>query len=1086
MSKVKPEPDLPDLGRTGVLKYWPQRWRWKISIVLALVLMIVAGIAWYNREQIAGDLIDDTLRQNGLDATYEIESIGTRRQVITNLVIGDPMLPDFTAERVSLDISYTYGPPEIGQVEVVGARLFGTLNDAKLSFGSLDPLLFAESEEPAGLPAIDLKLVDGRAQVVSDFGVIGAKLEGKGRLDDGFQGKLAATAPGIGLEGCSAKLATLFGDLTSSDGSLRFDGPVRMREAICTGNRVAETDINADLTLARDFGSIEGDLVFSASSLAGAGLTLSGLRGNSDIAWAFGGELSVRHELEGQDLSANFARVERLTAKGTLRSWDGFERTEWTSRLTGQGLDVGRLLDGSALAQARQAAGGTLVGSLLTKLETGFVKATKGSEFAADVSVRTSGDGFRAVVPEGRIKGANGETLLALSRLNYNSSSEGRAEGLAGSVLTGGSGLPRINARISQADAGETVLKMTMAQYSDGADSVAVPRFEARRDRLGRVRLTGMVQAQGAIPGGSVRGLELPIEGNWSQSLGLALGTRCLDAKFASLEAYNFTLGDQSLRLCPTDEGTMVRYADSLKVAAKLEYARLRGKLGESAVNLTASGASLRYPGGFALEDAEASIGARDNELRIAALSIEGSFEDRLGGEFAGGMAGLDAVPLDLSDLTGSWSYEEGVLNIGEATFTLTDRVDPSSGVAARFEPLVGKRASLTLANGMISAQSSLVHPWSARKVADLEIRHELESAVGSAQIVVPGIRFDTGLQPEDLTRLTSGLIALAQGTIEGSGEIDWGPDEVTSSGLFSTESFDFAAAFGPVEGVKGTIEFTDLLGLTTAPDQVATIATVNPGIEALGGRVVYSIDQGTIITVNDGRWPFMGGELILRPVTLDYGGGQGQSYIFELVGLDAATFVSQMELTNLGATGKFDGTIPIIFDRQGNGTIQGGLLISRPPGGNVSYVGELSYEDLGTMANYAFQTLRSLDYNQMSIELNGNLAGEIVTNFNIDGVRQGEGASQNFITRQLAELPIRFKVNVRSENFYQLTQVVRGFFDPSIFDREDARQQLGIGVFQPIDEPTPPPEPSGAPTPGEAERRNEPLVQPSESDEEL
>jgi hypothetical protein len=151
---------------------------------------------------------------------------------------------------------------------------------------------------------------------------------------------------------------------------------------------------------------------------------------------------------------------------------------------------------------------------------------------------------------------------------------------------------------------------------------------------------------------------------------------------------------------------------------------------------------------------------------------------------------------------------------------------------------------------------------------------------------------------------------------------------------------------------------------------------------------------------------------------------------VFEIIGLDAATFVAQMELTNLGATGVFDGTVPIVFDKDGNGRIEGGLLLSRAPGGNVAYIGELTYEDLGTMGNYAFEALRSLDYNQMSVGLNGSIAGEIITNFQFDGVQQGAGTSQNFVTRRLAKLPIRFKINVRSENFYEMAMMVRSFWD--------------------------------------------------------
>jgi hypothetical protein len=169
---------------------------------------------------------------------------------------------------------------------------------------------------------------------------------------------------------------------------------------------------------------------------------------------------------------------------------------------------------------------------------------------------------------------------------------------------------------------------------------------------------------------------------------------------------------------------------------------------------------------------------------------------------------------------------------------------------------------------------------------------------------------------------------------------------------------------------------------------------------------------------------------------------------------------------SNLSATGIFDGTVPIIFDKDGNGRIEGGVLVAREGGGNIAYIGELTYEDLGTMGNYAFSALRSLDYNQMRVGLGGDLGGEIVTNFDFDGVRQGAGTSQNFVTRRLAKLPIRFKVNVRSENFYELATMVRSFWDP-----EFVRKPEDLGLFRqdngrlvPTAKPVQPPESEGPP----------------------
>ena len=55
-------------------------------------------------------------------------------------------------------------------------------------------------------------------------------------------------------------------------------------------------------------------------------------------------------------------------------------------------------------------------------------------------------------------------------------------------------------------------------------------------------------------------------------------------------------------------------------------------------------------------------------------------------------------------------------------------------------------------------------------------------------------------------------------------------------AGRFGTSGLDLAAAFGPVTGVKGDILFTDLLALASAPDQVATVASINPGVPVTDG----------------------------------------------------------------------------------------------------------------------------------------------------------------------------------------------------------------------------------------------------------
>ena len=66
-----------------------------------------------------------------------------------------------------------------------------------------------------------------------------------------------------------------------------------------------------------------------------------------------------------------------------------------------------------------------------------------------------------------------------------------------------------------------------------------------------------------------------------------------------------------------------------------------------------------------------------------------------------------------------------------------------------------------------------------------------------------------------------------------------------------------------------------------------------------------------------------------------------------------------------------------------------------------------------------------------MTIAMNGSLTGEIVTNVNIEQVKQGKGARRNIVTRALASLPIQFRINVRAP-FYQLITSFKSLRDPA------------------------------------------------------
>ena len=359
----------------------------------------------------------------------------------------------------------------------------------------------------------------------------------------------------------------------------------------------------------------------------------------------------------------------------------------------------------------------------------------------------------------------------------------------------------------------------------------------------------------------------------------------------------------------------------------------------------------------------------------------------------------------------------------------------------ARFNPLRSTDFALRIRGNDVRGAGTLNEPQSGVQVTDVALRHDISRGVGSADLDVANLRFaPEGLQPERLTRLTLGVVADVDATLAGRGRIDWAPSAVTSTGRFRIQAASFAAPFGPVTGLATELEFTDLLGLVTAPGQRLTVATVNPGILVEEGVASYRLLPGFRVAVEGARWPFAGGELLLQPTVLDFSEDAARRLTFELRGLDAARFVNQLEFSNINATGTFDGTLPMVFDADG-GRVTGGALASRAPGGTLAYVGEVSNANLGIWGDIAFDALKSIQYENMTIGIDGRLDGEMVSQIRFNGVSRGtiEPVATGLIARiggQLAKevqrIPFIFNIRVAGP-FRSLIAMARSFDDPSM-----------------------------------------------------
>ncbi len=1044
----------------------------RIALALGAILLAALALAWIQRKPIADSFVADALEKRGVSARYEIAQIGLRTQRLEKISIGDPARPDLTADWAEILMAIRTNGPTVTGVRAGGVKLRGRLVDGTVSFGSVDRLLPAPSGQPFALPDLDLDLNDARMRLDMPNGPVGLKLDGRGNLTDGFRGKLAAVAPSLTIGGCPLKGATAWLDLSVARKAPRISGPVRATSLACPD---------------------------AALALTGPQAQVDAMLNDALNRW----KGSMRLALPRATLGAN--RLDGLS--GTIGFDGGRARTGGTARITAQALAIaggsgrGLSLDGAyriggtprgfqiALGGKAALADAALDRPTLARLAS-FGKAAAGTPVAplaaalADAA-RRAGAGM-ALSGDFTVAQLGQAGSLQLNAIDATSRSGARLAMAGGAKIGWPAGIPQINGRLSLTGGGFPDMTVDLAQATPGAPirgnaaiapfaaggaRLALARIDFTADPSGGTRFATRITLDGPLADGRVAGLTLPLAGRIDARGGFALNPGCAPLSFTSLSAAGLTLDATRLTLCPLDGPALLARtaAGSMTGGARIAAPRLTGRLGGSPIAIAADDARFALrDGALGAQGVAILMGAPDRVSRLDIGVLDGRFGaaggsgrfERLGGQ-------IGNVPLIVSDAAGDWQFANGALHLGGA-LKLADAASE-----ARFNPLISDNFKLSLIDGKIGAQGILREPAGQVPVTSVDIAHDLSAGTGRAVLDVAELRFGKTLQPDALTHLAFGVVANVEALVSGRGEIRWTPEGVTSDGIFRTAGANLAAAFGPVTNLSGEIRFTDLLGLQTAPGQVATIGEVNPGLPVTNGILRYQLLPGQRVAIEGGEWPFATGRLTLEPTILDLGAAKPRYLTFRVSGMDAAAFLQGFDFENINATGIFDGVLPIVFDENGGRVVDGHLTV-REGGGSLAYVGQLTQEDLGNWGNIAFQALRSVRYRSLEVILNGDLDGEMVTQVRFAGLGQGEGAKQNFITRKIAALPIRFNVTIRAP-FRQLLFSARSLYDPSLLIEQNLPALIDAQKARTQPAPVQPAPPAtGTPT----------TVQPPESDD--
>jgi hypothetical protein len=997
-----------------------------VALGLLGLLLVAIGAVWIERRPIATHYLKGEFERRGVTASYHLDRVGLRTQEVSNLVIGDPKRPDLVARFAHIETRLKLnGNFEVYRIVARGVRLRGRLVHGKISWGQVDKMMPPPSNKPFALPEFVLDVADSSISLATPFGPVGLSLEGNGKLSGGFTGRVAIVSPRIAPGRCAAENVRVNAAVAVVARRPQIDGPVTADLFACPASRfrVEAPTFAAKASFNEAFTSIDGSGRMAMTSLAA---------GDNGLA-NFIGDLSFKGALN--DVSGGVKLSAQQSRMGTIYA----DRTHLNGRYHLNGK-VGTFemagdyaADNAALAPSMfegvtgplTAVGKTPIGPVATAMANAVIRTAKNFNSSGRITVVNFPGGGAARVNEANVIGPGGARARVFggSGVTYYWPSGGLR--IDGNLDTAGGGLPQAHVSVSQPRAGAPMTGTAdVAPYTAGGQTLSLATLRFGPGPGGSTALSTVAQLDGKFPGGKVQALRLPIQGQVGKGGSFAFGTSCAVVSFNYLQMSSLQLGSTRLPVCPVGRAMVSKNPNGpVQTSARMPSPVLNGRLGSSPFHLQAASGLLTGQQ-FAFDKLGMRLGRETSPILFDAARLNGRFGRDLSGNFTGASASIGKVPLLLSDGVGKWLYRNKDLAV-DASLLVSD-----SNPNPRFYPLKSDNVHFTIAGDYVRATGALHHPASGTLVTDVSIQHQLSSGAGHALLDVPGLAFGPSFQPDELTRLTEGVVALVNGTVKGHGEINWASGgKVTSTGDFSTANMDLAAPFGPVTGLTTSVHFTDLLEMETAPHQVATIASINPGITVTDGVIRYQLLPHNLVRVERGEWPFMGGKLILHETVLNFGSPSAKRLTFELQGFDAKVFIDSLGFQGLEITGTFDGVLPMIFDENG-GRIVGGRLDSRPPGGRLHYTGT---KPKGLVAGTTVNLLSDIRYRSMIIRLDGDLAGEFATRLTVDQVSLGpsHGLLAGLVRGAFSKLPIKLNVNINAP-FRALIQMGKAFKDPT------------------------------------------------------
>lgn len=228
--------------------------------------------------------------------------------------------------------------------------------------------------------------------------------------------------------------------------------------------------------------------------------------------------------------------------------------------------------------------------------------------------------------------------------------------------------------------------------------------------------------------------------------------------------------------------------------------------------------------------------------------------------------------------------------------------------------------------------------------------------------------------------------MADVSGAVTAGTRVNWSGARMTSTGSIGFADLDFGTTPAAFSGVNGTIIFDDLLELKSKGEQTLKIGLVDAGLPLWSGDVRFDLPGIGSLNILSAAWPLAGGTISFRDVNIPFD-NIPTSFVATIKSLDAKEIARSIDIEDLEAEGRLEGSVPIRIDDTGP-VIDNARIWTNTPGvlRFCSGAAVKSLKQSGEMAELVAKALANFQYSDNDVSLDGPLSGNITATAKIKG----------------------------------------------------------------------------------------------------